>query len=67
MPLILENEPKTQCQEVAHIFITSFPRPSFEPDYAEKAAAANGERQIPATTTTTTTAPLEVEKNILAA
>jgi ATP-dependent DNA helicase RecG len=43
MPLILENEPKTRFQEVAHLFITSFPRPSFEPDYAAKAAAANGE------------------------
>lgn len=41
MPLILENEPNTQFAEIAHVFITSFPRPSFEPGYAEKAAAAN--------------------------
>jgi ATP-dependent DNA helicase RecG len=42
MPLILDNEPKTQFQEVAQLFIATFPRPSFEPDYAAKAAAANG-------------------------
>jgi len=54
MPLILDNEPNTQFQEIAHVFIASFPRPSFEPDYAAKAAAANGVRQ-PATTTTTNT------------
>lgn len=41
MPLILENEPNTQFAEIAHVFITAFPRPSFEPGYAEKAAAAN--------------------------
>ena len=50
MPLILDNEPKTQFQEVAHTFIASFPRPSCEPDYAVKAAAANGIRQPIATT-----------------
>ncbi|MDR3176045.1 MAG: hypothetical protein LBU06_05885 [Desulfovibrio sp.] len=42
MPLILDNEPDTRFQEVAHMFITAFPRPSFTPDYAAK-AAANGE------------------------
>jgi ATP-dependent DNA helicase RecG len=44
MPLILDNEPNTQFREVAGLFITSFPRPSFEPDYAAKAVAANGQR-----------------------
>jgi ATP-dependent DNA helicase RecG len=42
MPLILDNEPKTRFREVASLFITDFPRPSFEQDYAAK-AAANGE------------------------
>ena len=41
MPLILENEPNTQFEEIAHIFIASFPRPSFEPEHAAKAAMAN--------------------------
>ena len=54
MPLIFDNEPKTQFQEVAHLFIASFPRPSFEPDYATKAATANGVRQPVAFTTTGT-------------
>ncbi|MDR2572733.1 MAG: putative DNA binding domain-containing protein [Desulfovibrio sp.] len=76
MPLILDNEPKAQFQEVAHIFIASFPRPSFEPDYAAKAAAANRNPDITTTTTatdttiTTTTASttiLEAERAILAA
>jgi ATP-dependent DNA helicase RecG len=77
MPLILDNEPKTRFEEVAHLFITSFPRPSFEPDYAMQAAADNGEKATlssPATTittttkttTTTTTELLTVEENILA-
>ena len=75
MTLILDNEPNTQFKEIAHLFIASFPRPSFEPDYAAKAAAANGVRQIAATTTTTTTdtttttttALVDAEQNILAA
>jgi len=72
MPLILDNEPKTQFEEVAQFFIASFPRPSFEPDYAAKAAAANGIGQSIVTTTTTatgatTTALVDAEQNILAA
>jgi ATP-dependent DNA helicase RecG len=65
MPLILDNEPKTRFREVATLFITEFPRPSFEPDYAAKAAAANEagtgfspaipEETVNDTTTTTTT------------
>lgn len=70
MPLILDNEPKTRFREVAGLFITDFPRPSFEADYAAKAAAADKT----STTTTTTTDPttttitqlLDVEKEILA-
>jgi ATP-dependent DNA helicase RecG len=72
MPLILDNEPNAQFQEIAHVFIAAFPRPSFESDYAAKAAAANGVRQpaattTTATTTTTTTALAGAEQNILAA
>ena len=70
MSLILDNEPKTQFEEVAQLFIASFPRPSFEPDYAAKAAAANGVGQsvvTTTTTTTTTTALVDAEQNILAA
>ena len=73
MPLILENEPKTQFEEIAHIFIASFPRPSFEPGYAENAAAADKGSAATTTTTTTdtttiaTTTFLEAEKRILAA
>lgn len=78
VPLILENEPKTQFQEIAHVFITSFPRPSFEPDYAEKAVAANSEKQpviadkagtsttgTTGTSTTGTTGLLAIEAEIL--
>jgi len=52
--LILDNEPKAQFQEIAHIFMASFPRPSFEPDYAVKAAEANGVRQSAENTETGT-------------
>ncbi|GHV55110.1 hypothetical protein FACS1894206_09160 [Deltaproteobacteria bacterium] len=55
MPLILDNEPKTRFREVASLFITDFPRPSFEPDYAAKAATANGEETANDTSMTTTT------------
>jgi ATP-dependent DNA helicase RecG len=55
MQLILDNEPKTRFREVASLFIVDFPRPSFEPDYAAKAAAINGERGI----ATTGMTPLE--------
>ncbi len=43
MPLILENEPNTQFEEIAHIFIASFPRPSFGPEHVAKAAATHPE------------------------
>jgi predicted HTH transcriptional regulator len=73
MPLILDNEPKTRFREVAGLFTTDFPRPSFEADYAAKAAAADKTGTITTTTTTTTDATttattqlLDIEKEILA-
>ena len=69
IPLILDNEPRTRFREVASLFITDFPRPSFEPDYAAKSAAANGEKtpeKIANDTSTTTTTQLsEFEDTIL--
>ena len=72
MPLIMDNEPNTQFQEIANIFIASFPRPSFKPGYAEKAAAADKSSTTTTTTTTTgtttttSTTLLEAERAILA-